>query len=82
MNGQSDFTVKAKPEDFKNTLFLAMKLSRATWVVATLAPRLGDQINVHAIPGEDTKRLLEPYRPLASEAARQGRQPSADGMLL
>jgi hypothetical protein len=30
MNGQTDFTVKAEPDDFKNTLFLAMELSRAT----------------------------------------------------
>jgi transposase len=59
MNGQTDFTVKAEPEDFKNTLFLAMELSRATWLVATFAPRLGDKISVHAIPGGDTKRLLE-----------------------
>jgi hypothetical protein len=59
MNGQTDFTVKAAPEDFKNTLFLAMELSRATWLVATFALRLGDKINVHAIPGGDTKRLLE-----------------------
>ena len=44
MNGQSDFTVKAEPEDFKNTLFLAIELSRATWLVATFAPRLGDKI--------------------------------------
>jgi hypothetical protein len=51
MNGQTDFTVKAEPEDFKNTLFLAMELSRATWLVATFAPRLGDKISVHAIPG-------------------------------
>jgi hypothetical protein len=35
MNGQTDFTVKAEPEDFKNTLFLAVELSRATWLVAT-----------------------------------------------
>jgi hypothetical protein len=27
MNGQTDFTVKAEPEDFKNTLFLAMELT-------------------------------------------------------
>jgi hypothetical protein len=33
MNGQTDFTVKAESEDFKNTLFLAMELSRATWLV-------------------------------------------------
>jgi transposase len=59
MNGQTDFTVKAEPEDFKNTLFLAVELSRATWLVATFAPRLGDKISVHAIPGGDTKRLLE-----------------------
>ena len=59
MNGQTDFTAKVEPEDFKNTLFLAMELSRSTWLVATFAPRLGDKISVHAIPGGDTKRLLE-----------------------
>jgi hypothetical protein len=59
MNGQTDFTAKVEPEDFKNTLFLAMELSRSTWRVATFAPRLGDKISVHAIPGGDTKRLLE-----------------------
>jgi hypothetical protein len=82
MNGQTDFAVKAEPEDFKNTLFLAMELSRATWLVATFAPRLGDKIAVHAIPGGDTKRLLELIGRPASEASRQGRQPAADGMLL
>jgi transposase len=59
MNGQTDFTAKVEPEDFKNTLFLAMELSRSTWLVATFAPRLGDKISVHAIPGGNTKRLLE-----------------------
>src|SRR5208282_3628664 len=59
MSGEADFTVKAESQDFKNTLFLAMELSRATWLVATFAPRLGDKISVHAIPGGDTKRLLE-----------------------
>ena len=59
MNGQADFTVKAEPEDFKNTLFLAIELSPATWLMATFAPRLGDKISVHAIAGGDTKRLLE-----------------------
>jgi hypothetical protein len=81
MNGQTDFTVKAEPEDFKNTLFLAMELSRATWLVATFAPRLGDKINVPAIPGGNTKRLLELIGRLQA-ASRQGRQPGADGMLL
>jgi hypothetical protein len=51
--------VKAESEDFKNALFLAMELRRATWLVATFAPRLGSKISVHAIPGGDTKRLLE-----------------------
>ncbi|MHB8267443.1 hypothetical protein [Bradyrhizobium sp.] len=55
MNGQTDFTAKVEPEDFKNTLFLAMELSRSTWLVATFAPRLGDKISVHAIPGGDLK---------------------------
>jgi transposase len=58
MSGQADFTVKVEPDDFKNTLFLAMELSRATWLVATFAPRLGEKIGVHAIPVGDTKRLL------------------------
>ncbi len=57
MNSQTDFTVKGESEDFKNTLFLAMELSRATWLVATFAPRLGDKISVHAIPGGDTIAL-------------------------
>ena len=30
MNGQTDFTVKAESGDFKNALFLAMELRRAT----------------------------------------------------
>ena len=59
MNGQVDLTVKAQPSDFENTLFVAMELSRATWLVATFAPRLGDKISVHAVPGGDTKRLLD-----------------------
>ncbi len=48
MNGQTDFTAKVEPEDFKNTLLLAMELSRSTWLVATFAPRLGEKISVHA----------------------------------
>jgi hypothetical protein len=63
VNGQTDFTVKAEPEDFKNTLFLAMELSRATWLVATFAPRLGEKIGVHAIPGgEDAGLALSAVR--------------------
>jgi len=34
---RSDQTHQA---DFNDTLFLAMELSRATWLVATFAPRL------------------------------------------
>jgi hypothetical protein len=30
MSGEADFTVKAEPDDFKNMLFLAMEVSRAT----------------------------------------------------
>jgi hypothetical protein len=59
MNRQADLTVKAETAVFNDTLFLAMELSRATWLVATFAPRLGDKISVHAIPGGDTKRLLD-----------------------
>jgi transposase len=72
MNGQTDFTVKAERDDFKNILFLAMELSRATWLVATFAPRLGDKIGVHAIPGGDTKRLLELIGRLQSKLRGKG----------
>jgi hypothetical protein len=50
MNGPADFTVKAEPQDLKNTLFPAMELSRATWLVATFAPA-ERQDQMHAIPG-------------------------------
>ena len=46
MSGQTNFTAKVEPEDFKNTLFLAKELSRSAWLVATFAPRLGDKISV------------------------------------
>jgi len=36
---RSDQTHQA---DFNDTLFLAMELSRTTWLVATFAPRLGN----------------------------------------
>jgi hypothetical protein len=42
---------QAHQADFNDTLFLAMELSRATWLVATFAPRQGNEISVHAIPG-------------------------------
>jgi hypothetical protein len=35
--------------DFNDTLFFAMELSRATWLVATFAPRLGNKIGVHPV---------------------------------
>ena len=59
-----------------------MELSRATWLVATFAPRLGDKISVHAVPGGDTERLLDLIGRLQTKLRRQGRRRSADGMLL
>ena len=82
MSGEADFTVKAETDDFKNTLFLAMELSRATWLVATFAPRLGEKIGVHAIPGGDTKRLFDLIGRLQAKISRQGRVSTADGVLL
>jgi hypothetical protein len=61
MNGQADFAAKAECDDFKNTLFLAMELSRATRLVATFAPRLGDKISVHAIPGGEMESGCREY---------------------
>lgn len=43
----------------QETLFLALELSRATWVVATYCPLLGDQVGIHSVPGGDAPRLLE-----------------------
>jgi Nucleotidyl transferase AbiEii toxin, Type IV TA system len=37
--------------------------SRPTWLVATFAPRLGDKINVHAIPGGEPRTAGLPPRP-------------------
>jgi hypothetical protein len=64
MTGQTDFTVKAEPKSFKNTFLLAMELSRATWLVATFAQRLGDKISVHKADDRDRARM---------EAAQDGR---------
>ena len=79
MSGEPDFTVKAEPHDFKNTFFLAMELSRATWLVATFAPWLGDKISVHAIPGGDTRRLLDLIGRIQAKLRGKGALP---GMLL
>jgi transposase len=59
MNAQAELSVRAAPADFKDTLFMAMELSRATWLVATFEPRLGDKISVHAVPGGNAERLLD-----------------------
>jgi transposase len=72
MNGRTDFAVKAERTDFNDTLFLAMELSRATWLVATFAPRLGDKISVHTISGGDTKRLLDLIAHLQSKLRGKG----------
>jgi hypothetical protein len=56
--------VKAEPKSFKNTFLLAMELSRATWLVATFAQRLGDKISVHKADDRDRARM---------EAAQDGR---------
>jgi hypothetical protein len=37
MNDQIDFTAKAESAVFKNTLFLAIELSRATWLEKSVA---------------------------------------------
>jgi transposase len=45
--------------DLRNMLFLALELSRATWVVATFVPRLGDRISIHAVRSGDMERVHE-----------------------
>lgn len=44
--------------NLEQTLFVALELSRAKWLVGTYAPILGDKINVHTIAGGDAQRLL------------------------
>jgi transposase len=43
----------------QDTLFVALELSRATWLAATFCPRLGEQISIHSVPGGNAPRLLE-----------------------
>jgi hypothetical protein len=50
MDRQADPAVKEDAAGFNDTPFLAMELSRATWLVATFATRLRDKISVHAYP--------------------------------
>jgi len=76
MNRQADLAVKAETAGFNDTLFLVMELSRATWLVATFAPRLGDKISVHAIPGGDTKRLLDLIGRLQAKLRGKGARPT------
>ena len=72
MNRQAEPAVKEDPAGLNDTLFLAMELSRATWLVATFAPRLGDKISVHAIPGGDTKRLFDLIERLQAKIRSKG----------
>ena len=50
--------------NLQNTLFIALELSRATSPVAVFAPRLGNKISVHSVPGGDAARLLQLVRPI------------------
>jgi transposase len=72
MKCQADLADKVDPTGFDDTLFLAMELSRATWLVATFALRLGEKISVHAIPGGDTKRLFDLIRRLQAKLRSKG----------
>jgi transposase len=57
---------------FEDTLFIALELSRKTWLVATFAPKLGDKISIHSVPGGDSERLLEIIGNLRSKLQRKG----------
>ncbi len=58
--------------DLQNTLFVALELSRATWVVATYAPRLGGKVSLHAVTGGDTAKLLAIIAQLQKKLADKG----------
>lgn len=47
-----------KASKFADTLFVALELSRKSWLVATFAQQLENKISIHSIPGGDTGRLL------------------------
>lgn len=59
MKAQSGLIATTTAKDFQDILFVALELSRSRWLVATFAPQLGDKVNVHAVPGGDTERLME-----------------------
>lgn len=63
---------KADSANFQNTIFMALELSRATWLVAVFAPKLGDKISVHAVPGGDVGRLLELVGEVREKLAAKG----------
>lgn len=56
----------------QDTLFVALELSRATWLAATFCPRLGDQISIHSIPGGDAPRLIELIGRLRAKIQQKG----------
>lgn len=56
----------------QDTLFVALELSRATWLAATFCPRLGEQISIHSVPGGDARRLLELIGRLRAKILQKG----------
>ena len=78
MKAQSALIASAATTGFQDTLFIALELSRARWLVATFVPRLGDKITVHVVPGGDTPRLLNLISGLQQKLRAKGvRQPRA-----
>ena len=72
MSAQDSLVATPVPAGIENTLFIAMELSRATWLVATFAPRLGAKICVHAVPGGNTGRLLQLIEGLRGKLRAKG----------
>lgn len=57
-----------------DTLFVALELSRATWVVAVFASRLGERISLHAVPGGNMERLIELLQGSQAKMKEKGAQ--------
>ena len=62
--------VAANDTEQQATLFVALELSQATWVVALHSP-IADKISIHCIEGGDTDKLMALIEKKRVQAARR-----------
>lgn len=59
-------------QEISQTLFVALELSRQTWLVTTFSQVLGEKISVHSVPGGNAGRLLTLITELRSKMLAKG----------